>query len=364
MTQSLPASFRLLALAALPILAPTSVLAAAAAASQPVNVRSGPATTYGIVDKLEAGEAVDVRQCEGSFCQVTYGGKSGWVSAAYLTRDYVPRAPATIEAARGATAPTTVTTTTTADLPPVSPGGPATPRVASAAPAAGASMPLPAGTFPPAYGDAADSATNADSYGGPGDGSGGDGYASSDSGYPGQPRSSVDLPDGSGDIIVSAGDGVPRPKADIPNGAFTGPTDEVTAGGGSSDFVTYADIGDLSSPAPSVDDRYGPGTGWRGRFAASGRFGWRGRVIDGPSGGQACFFSGHDFGGDGFCLRAGQTVAELGPWSDRIFMLRNPRGLLVTVCSAARECRVYDSSGPLVPGRAGFASISVAMPGY
>ena len=45
-------------------------------------------------------------------------------------------------------------------------------------------------------------------------------------------------------------------------------------------------------------------------------------------------------------------------------MLRNPRGLVVTVCTtrANMDCRVYRDSGPLFVGDAGIGSISVDRP--
>jgi len=371
MSVRLPASLRCLALATLPLLLPTAAEAASATASQAVNVRSGPATTYDVVAKLQAGDSVDVRQCEGSFCQVSFGGKTGWVSATYLTRDYVAKAPATTTVATTGAAKSTdlppivgsspaprvaTSTATSDDLPPVGGSQPTTaPQVASAAPPSGHSnLALPPGTFPPAYDDESGAADFSNGSDGP--------YADVET--PDSPRSSVTFSgtDDDGDVVASTDDpNVPRPKADIPNGAFTGPKDDASSDDNSGDFANNADDGDFVGPDPTDEDRFGQGTGWRGRFAD--RSGWHGR-FGRTRGGEACFFSGSGFGGDGFCLRPGQTVADLGPWADRVFVLRNPRGLLVTVCSGEHDCHVYDSTGPLLPGRAGIASISVAAPGY
>lgn len=63
-----------------------SVLAVEAAAKSAVNVRTGPGTSFGIVDQLTAGEVVNVTECAPSnFCFVEHNGPDGWVSANYLT---------------------------------------------------------------------------------------------------------------------------------------------------------------------------------------------------------------------------------------------------------------------------------------
>jgi hypothetical protein len=56
-----------------------------AAAKSAVNVRTGPGLSYGIVDKLDAGEVVSVTECSPTnFCFVQHDGPDGWVSAGYL----------------------------------------------------------------------------------------------------------------------------------------------------------------------------------------------------------------------------------------------------------------------------------------
>jgi hypothetical protein len=67
------------------------LLSTAAAFAQPgvatgaVNVRTGPGTGYAKVGTLSAGEYVDVKQCQGSWCFVDRNsGTDGWVSANYL----------------------------------------------------------------------------------------------------------------------------------------------------------------------------------------------------------------------------------------------------------------------------------------
>ena len=67
------------------------LLSTAAAFAQPgvatgsVNVRTGPGTGYAKVGALTAGEYVDVKQCQGSWCFVDRNsGTDGWVSGNYL----------------------------------------------------------------------------------------------------------------------------------------------------------------------------------------------------------------------------------------------------------------------------------------
>ena len=58
-----------------------------------VNVRSGPGTSYGVVDTAVRGTQVDVRQCEGSWCFVQKSGPDGWVAANYLSTGGRPANP-------------------------------------------------------------------------------------------------------------------------------------------------------------------------------------------------------------------------------------------------------------------------------
>jgi len=68
------------------LLSAGSVLAGEAVAKSAVNVRTGPGTSFGIVDQLTAGEVVNVTECAPSnFCFVEHNGPDGWVSANYLT---------------------------------------------------------------------------------------------------------------------------------------------------------------------------------------------------------------------------------------------------------------------------------------
>lgn len=58
-----------------------------------VNVRSGPGTSYGVVDVARAGQQVDVQRCQGSWCYISKPGPDGWVSANYLNASGRPVNP-------------------------------------------------------------------------------------------------------------------------------------------------------------------------------------------------------------------------------------------------------------------------------
>ena len=70
--------------------APAAALAATAYTTGAVNMRSGPSTSYHRILTIPAGARIDVRGC-GSWCSVHYRGRSGYVSANYVSRGY--RAP-------------------------------------------------------------------------------------------------------------------------------------------------------------------------------------------------------------------------------------------------------------------------------
>ncbi|MDR3472453.1 MAG: SH3 domain-containing protein [Devosia sp.] len=305
-------------LAVLPLLLPGAALAAAATAAQNVNVRSGPSTDYSIVTQLHQGDPVDVRQCEGLFCQVTFDGKSGWVSASFLTRDYVPRAPAAQTQ--------TATSSSMSD--------PAPARVAAVP-----SQPAD-GSFPAAYdGAAADNLPPADVTGAD--------AGSTDGGYPDQPAlsSSVTLPPDSGDTIVSVD--APRPKADVPGGALAGPDDAAMA----------PDSPDTLDP-PYGNTDSAPGWG--------SRFGWRAGIAaaeDPTLARRACLLP--EAGGRSVCVGTGQTARGLAGAGYDMAFLRNPGHLAVTVCTTVGDCRSYHGSAALelTPGEA-VSSISADAPAY
>ena len=80
-------SLRRLGLAVAALLSTTLAASALeAAATAAVNVRSGPGTSYGVVDTLHPGEIVDVTECNasGNWCRIFHTGPDGWVSRSYL----------------------------------------------------------------------------------------------------------------------------------------------------------------------------------------------------------------------------------------------------------------------------------------
>lgn len=327
----MPALFpvrRLALIAALLPLVPAATLGASATISQNVNLRSGPSTSFGSVAELRPGETVDVSKCQGLFCYVTSAAGKGWVSAAYLTRDAVkPTTPAQIATTPPSMAPAKGVAKA---LPPRS----ATPMPPAAETAA---LP-PKRAFPPAY------AGN-------------------------EPAPALRQPADSTAIVLPPADvqrplddfaagNAPRPKADIPGGALDGPDD---------DFVAEGAPPDAAFPPP-------PGNGWgdRGWDAPRSRHFGRERndfaaLDDGAIGAaRACLVDAD--GGPPVCLREGERLHADADWADRAFILRNPAGLEVTVCTDApyRDCHVFMRSGPLdFSGGRSIASISVSStPGY
>ena len=65
----------------------TAALAVDAMATGAANVRSGPGTSYSVVDTLTDGEVVEVVECNASetWCRITHPGPDGWVSRSLLT---------------------------------------------------------------------------------------------------------------------------------------------------------------------------------------------------------------------------------------------------------------------------------------
>jgi uncharacterized protein YraI len=66
------------------IVALTAGATFAAVATSSVNVRTGPGTSYGVVDTLQRGESVDITDRAGSWCEVDKSGPNGWVACNYL----------------------------------------------------------------------------------------------------------------------------------------------------------------------------------------------------------------------------------------------------------------------------------------
>ena len=69
-----------------------SALAAPGVAKGSVNLRAGPGTNYARIATIPAGARVNVLRCP-RWCEVVYGGRRGWASAAYIARGkgVVPR---------------------------------------------------------------------------------------------------------------------------------------------------------------------------------------------------------------------------------------------------------------------------------
>ena len=75
------------AVAALSVFSTANAASAVEAASTTsLNVRSGPGTSFGVVDTLFAGEIVEITECEANgWCYIEHTGPNGWVSSGYLT---------------------------------------------------------------------------------------------------------------------------------------------------------------------------------------------------------------------------------------------------------------------------------------
>ena len=74
----------LLGAASAVVLSAGAANAAPATAESSLNVRSGPGTQYPVVDTIPAGGAVDVGNCTGSWCRVSFSGGYGFANRSYL----------------------------------------------------------------------------------------------------------------------------------------------------------------------------------------------------------------------------------------------------------------------------------------
>lgn len=74
------------ALAAGVLLASMSI-AAADTVTNPLNLRSGPGTGYGVIATMPPGSHVDVLECGGGWCRVAWRGIEGFASTRYLAGD-------------------------------------------------------------------------------------------------------------------------------------------------------------------------------------------------------------------------------------------------------------------------------------
>ena len=65
----------------------TDAFAVEAAATTELNVRTGPGTSYAVLDALYPGEVVDVTECQANgWCMIYHNGPDGWVSGNYLSQ--------------------------------------------------------------------------------------------------------------------------------------------------------------------------------------------------------------------------------------------------------------------------------------
>ncbi len=69
-------------------LAATAAMAAPGYASKVANVRSGPGTTYKVVDQLKKGEYVIVKSCGANWCLISHIGNDGYVSRSLIYNPY------------------------------------------------------------------------------------------------------------------------------------------------------------------------------------------------------------------------------------------------------------------------------------
>ena len=66
--------------------ASTAAMAAPATSNVALNVRTGPGTSFNVIDTLLPGEQVDVTECvSNGWCRIEHPGPDGWVSSNYLT---------------------------------------------------------------------------------------------------------------------------------------------------------------------------------------------------------------------------------------------------------------------------------------
>ncbi|MGO4525172.1 SH3 domain-containing protein [Microvirga sp. 2MCAF35] len=79
-------SRQIIALSLVPIITTAPALAGPGITTSNVNFRSGPGTQFSSIRTLPEGTAVDIGDCEdsGSWCAITVGGRSGFVSGRYL----------------------------------------------------------------------------------------------------------------------------------------------------------------------------------------------------------------------------------------------------------------------------------------
>jgi uncharacterized protein YraI len=381
---ALPAPLRLAVLGALALpLLPAAALAASAVTSQSVTMRAGPADSFGAVGQLQRGANVDVRQCEGNFCQVRFDGKTGWVSADYLTRGPLPAGtakPATVAKSQPAASETTAApqvATTTPKAPEAPPA--VEPKMAKVAPEpAPAVQPpkvatvTPKTIVPPAPKPAP-----------------GPKVADLPPVPPAPAATPTPKPAATAPKIASTSDALPVPKPKPRPVLPLPPAYDETTPASAAPQTAEAEVLPLPGPRPKVDIPSRPSRDfaladvpppprdigdddedWGPPGEVIGRVGiddWprhprRDFTGFGAGGGHVCFVDPR--GGSGFCVREGDRIVAPHRWARHALELRNPGRLNVVVCDLGGDCRTYQSSAPLVLGGRSIAEITVAAPGY
>ena len=74
----------LFALAAGAALIAGTGVASAATVTGDLNLRAGPGTGYAVIDTMPAGAHVNIRNCTGGWCRLSWNGETGWASDNFL----------------------------------------------------------------------------------------------------------------------------------------------------------------------------------------------------------------------------------------------------------------------------------------
>src|SRR6185295_17846387 len=91
----------LLSAASALVLSAGAAAAMPATAESPVNMRAGPGTQFEVLATIPGGATVDVGGCAANWCQVSYGGESGYANSSYLAMAGEPAPSAGVVVAPG-----------------------------------------------------------------------------------------------------------------------------------------------------------------------------------------------------------------------------------------------------------------------
>jgi uncharacterized protein YraI len=75
---------KLLALAAGAALIAGTGVASAATVTGDLHLRAGPGSGYPVIDTMPAGAHVNIRNCTGGWCRLSWNGETGWASHNFL----------------------------------------------------------------------------------------------------------------------------------------------------------------------------------------------------------------------------------------------------------------------------------------